>query len=217
MTNKPNSATTPVNSSAKRTPRKRPLVTVTEEDRNRRADLVRVSARLFREKGFDGTTVRDIADAVGMRSGSPFYHFKTKQDILAAVMEEGLVAGLAGTDRIVDSDMPPREKFRALIRSHLETVLAEGHDFIPVLLYEWRALSPELQARIIDLKDRYDAKWQRVLTELKDAGLIRSDSKVVRLLMFGAVNYTAQWFRRGKGLTIDQLADQAIDFFLGQA
>jgi len=202
---------------AKRAPRKRPLVTVSEEDRNRRADLVRVSARLFREKGFDGTTVRDIADAVGMRSGSPFYHFKTKQDILAAVMEEGLVGGLNETERIVATDLPPREKFRALVRSHLETVLAEGHDFIPVLLYEWRALSPELQAHIIELKDRYDAHWQQVLAELKTAGLIKSDSKVVRLLMFGAINYTAQWYKRGKGLSIDQLADQAIEFFLGDA
>ncbi|HZW19707.1 TetR/AcrR family transcriptional regulator [Noviherbaspirillum sp.] len=202
---------------AKRAPRKRPLVTVTEEDRNRRADLVRVSARLFREKGFEGTTVRDIAGAVGMRSGSPFYHFKTKQDILAAVMEEGLVAGLNDTERIVGSDLPPREKFRALVRSHLETVLAEGHDFIPVLLYEWRSLSPDLQARIITLKDKYDARWQQVLADLKQAGLIKSDSKVVRLLMFGAVNYTAQWYKRGKGLSIDQLADQAVEFFLGEA
>lgn len=202
---------------AKRAPRKRPLITITEEDRNRRADLVRVSARLFREKGFNGTTVRDIADAVGMRSGSPFYHFKTKQDILAAVIEEGLVGGLSDTERIVESDLPPREKFRALIRSHLETVLAEGHDFIPVLLYEWRALSPELQDRIISLKDRYDTRWQQVLSDLKNAGLIESDSKVVRLLMLGAVNYSMQWYKPGKGLSIDQLADQTVDFFLGQA
>ncbi|TFV99520.1 TetR/AcrR family transcriptional regulator [Oxalobacteraceae bacterium OM1] len=206
-------ATTP----APRTPRKRPLVTVSEEDRNRRADLVRVSARLFREKGFDGTTVRDIADAVGMRSGSPFYHFKTKQDILAAVMEEGLVAGLAATERIADSGLDAREKFHVLVRTHLETVLAEGQDFIPVLLYEWRSLSPEHQARIITLKDKYDARWQDVLAELKRAGLITSDSKVVRLLMFGAVNYTAQWYKRGKGLSIDQLAEEAVEFFLGAA
>lgn len=206
---------TPSSPRPRRAPRKRPLVTISEDEGNRRADLIRVSARLFREKGFDGTTVRDIADAVGMRSGSPFYHFKSKQDILAAVMEEGLVAGLQDTERIAASDLPPREKFRALVRSHLETVLAEGHDFIPVLLHEWRALSPEHQARIIDLKDRYDARWQQALAELKKAGLIKSDSKVVRLLMLGAVNFTIQWYKPGKGLSIDQLADQAVEFFLG--
>lgn len=200
----------------RRAARARPLATVAEDDGNRRADLIRVSARLFRERGFDGTTVRDIADAVGMRSGSPFYHFRSKQEILAAVMEEGLVAGLAETERIVASDLPPREKFLALVRSHLETVLGEGQDFIPVLLYDWRSLSPELQERIIGLKDHYDERWQRVLDQLKKAGLIKSNSKVVRLLLLGAINYSMQWFKPGKGLTLDQLAEQTVAFFLGE-
>ncbi|HEX7644610.1 MAG TPA: TetR/AcrR family transcriptional regulator [Burkholderiaceae bacterium] len=200
--------------SASRPPRKSPLATIADRDGNRRADLVRVSARLFREKGFEGTTIRDIAEAVGMRSGSPFYHFKSKQEILAAVMEEGLVAGLDATQKIIDSELAPQEKFRALVRSHLETVLAEGHDFIPVLLYDWRSLSPELQAHIIDLKDRYDDCWQRMLSEMKQAGLIADDSGVVRLLLLGAINYSVQWYKPGKGLTLDQLADQTVAFFL---
>ena len=195
-------------------PRKSPLATIADSDGNRRADLVRVSARLFREKGFEGTTIRDIAEAVGMRSGSPFYHFKTKQDILAAVMEEGLVAGLDATQKIIESSDAPRDKFRALVRTHLETVLAEGHDFIPVLLYDWRSLSDELQAHIIELKDRYDACWQSMLSELKTAGLIEDDSGVVRLLLLGAINYSVQWYKPGKGLTLDQLADQTVEFFL---
>lgn len=192
----------------------RPLTTVSDADGNRRADLVRVSARLFREKGFDGTTVRDIADAVGMRSGSPFYHFRSKQEILAAVMEEGLAAGLEHTESIVHGKLPPREKFRALVRAQLETVLGEGQDFIPVLLYEWRALSPELQARIIGQKDRYDQLWQQVVDELAEAGLIRSNSKVARLLLLGAVNFTMQWYKPGKGMSIDELADEAVNVFL---
>lgn len=199
---------------AAQNPRKSPLATIADSDGNRRADLVRVSARLFREKGFEGTTIRDIADAVGMRSGSPFYHFKSKQEILAAVMEEGLVAGLDATQKIIDSALGPQEKFHALVRSHLETVLADGHDFIPVLLYDWRSLSPELQAHIIELKDRYDACWQRMLSELKRAGLIADDSGVVRLLLLGAINYSVQWYKPGKGLTLDQLANQTVGFFL---
>ena len=198
----------------KRTARKRPLATVADADGNRRADLIRVSARLFREKGFEGTTIRDIAEEVGMRSGSPFYHFKSKQEILAAVMEEGLVAGLEATEKIMASTQSPRDKFRALVRSHLETVLAEGHDFIPVLLYEWRSLPPDLQAHIIELKDRYDLQWQHMLNQLKQAKLIRDDGKVVRLLLLGAINYSAQWYKPGKGLSLDQLADQTVEFFL---
>ncbi len=190
------------------------LATVADEDGNRRADLIRVAARLFREKGFEGTTIRAIADAVGMRSGSPFYHFKSKQEILAAVMEEGLVAGLAETERIAALELAPREKFHALVRSHLQTVLGEGHDFIPVLLYDWRSLTPDLQERIIGLKDRYDLIWQDALRNLAEQGLIKSDNRVVRLLLLGAINYSVQWYKPGKGISLDQLADEVLTVFL---
>ena len=181
---------------------------------NRRADLVRVSARLFRERGFDGTTIRDIADAVGMRSGSPFYHFKSKQEILAAVMEEGLTAGLPAAEAIVAGDLAPRAKFQALLRSHLELVLGEGHDFIPVLLYDWRCLTPELRQRVQILRDRYDQLWQDVVKELTASGLLRSDSAVARLLLMGAVNYTVLWYKPGQGSNLDQIADEAVAMFL---
>jgi AcrR family transcriptional regulator len=182
---------------------------------NRRADVVRVAARLFRERGFDGTTTRDIADAVGMRSGSPFYHFKTKQEILAAVMEEGLVAGLPAAENIVAGELPPRAKFRALVRAHLEIVLGEGHDFIPVLLYDWRRLTPELRARVQVLRDRYDQLWQDVVSELSAAGLLKSDSAVARLLLMGAVNYTVLWYKPGQGSDLEQIAEAAVAMFLG--
>ena len=75
-----------------------------EADANRER-IVEVASRLFREKGFDGTTIRDISAAARMHSGSPFYHFKTKQAMLVAVMEEGLRhRGLAGSFR-VDNDL----------------------------------------------------------------------------------------------------------------
>ncbi|TFW17505.1 TetR/AcrR family transcriptional regulator [Duganella callida] len=182
---------------------------------NRRADLVRVAARLFRERGFDGTSTRDIADAVGMRSGSPFYHFRSKQELLAAVMEQGLVAGLPAAEAIVAGGLPPRDKFRALVRAHLETVLGEGQDFIPVLLYDWRRLTPALRARVQVLRDRYDQLWQDVVSELSAAGLLRSDSAVARLLLLGAVNYTVLWYQPGRGADLDQIAEEAVTMFLG--
>ena len=107
---------------------------------SRRRQLLRASARLFREKGYDGTSVRDIAQATGLQSGSWVYHFPTKQDILVAVMEEGLNDALARIEAIARQDLSPRRKFEALVRTHLDTILAPGQDFIPVVLYEWRSL-----------------------------------------------------------------------------
>jgi AcrR family transcriptional regulator len=181
---------------------------------NRREELLRVSARLFREKGFDGTTIRDISGAAGMHSGSPFYHFKTKQDILVAVMEHGLTEGLRKTEEVVALPLAPEQKLMRMIRSQLGTILEDGNDFIPVLLYEWRSLSDENRRRIVALKDRYDALWQCLIDDLQRAGHAPGDAQLVRLLILGAVNWTGTWYKGGGRLSLDEVADDAARLFL---
>lgn len=181
---------------------------------NRREELLRVCARLFREKGFDGTTIRDISAAAGMHSGSPFYHFKTKQEMLAAVMEQGLTEGLRRTEAVMALALPPERKLERLIRVHLGTILEDGNDFIPVLLYDWRSLDAAGRRRIVAVKDRYDALWQDLIDELARKGLVAGDAKLARLLVLGAVNWVGQWYRPGDRLTLDEIATGAVRVFL---
>jgi len=182
---------------------------------NRREDLVRVAARLFREKGFDGTTVRDIATAVGMRSGSPFYHFANKHELLMAVMEEGLRLGLERSEAVIeDAALPAMERFKRLVRTHYGILHDTGSDFIPVMLYDWRSLPDQYKRRIIELKDRYDEIWQSTLEDLQRQGLIRTDAKLARLMILGAINFSATWYHarsRAKGsVSLDALAEQTV-------
>ncbi len=181
---------------------------------NRRDGLLRVCARLFREKGFDGTTIRDISGAAGMHSGSPFYHFPSKQEMLVAIMEQGLTEGLRKSEAVLDEALPPEDKFHRLVRVHLGTLLEEGNDFIPVLLYDWRSLTQANRRRVIALKDRYDELWQKMLDELARAGRIRGDAQLARLLVLGAVNWSAQWYRAGGRLSLDEIAAQATRLLL---
>lgn len=181
---------------------------------NRRAELLRVCARLFRDKGFDGTTIRDISAAAGMHSGSPFYHFRSKQEMLVAVMEQGLAEGLRRSEAALAGRLAPQEKFRRLVRAHLGTILEEGSDFIPVLLYEWRSLTPANRRRVIALKDRFDALWQRMLDQLAAGGQVRGDAQLARLLVLGAVNWSGQWYRADGRLSLDQIATQFARLFL---
>jgi AcrR family transcriptional regulator len=194
-------------------PRKRGRPLKTDDD-SRRSDLVETSARLFREKGYEKTTVRDIAAAAGMQAGSWFYYFKTKQDILAAVMEQGMSRSLQDLEAIASQSLSPRVAFQQLVHVHLHTLLAPNHDFISVLLYEWRSLDQETRIRIIALKDRYEAIWDEVIEALHRSGDWAAPTRFDRLFMFGALNWTAQWFKAGSGLTIDALAEQAVQFIL---
>jgi AcrR family transcriptional regulator len=181
---------------------------------NRREELLRVSARLFREKGFDGTSIRDISGAAGMHSGSPFYHFKTKQDILVAVMEQGLAEGLQKLENAQAGGATAEDKLVRMIRAQIGTILEEGNDFIPVLLYDWRSLTDANRRRVIALHDKYDALWQPVIDDLKRDGYLPGDPQLVRLLVLGAVNWVGRWYREGGRLSLDEIASGTARLFL---
>jgi len=189
------------------------------EPANRRADLVRVAARLFREKGFDATSVRDIAHAVGMRSGSSYYHFANKHELLMAVMEEGLQLGLARMhEALADPSLDATERFRRLVRTHYGILHDTGSDFIPVMLYDWRALPAQYKRRIIELKDHYDTIWQQTLDELHVQGLLRAEARLARLMILGAINFSATWYRAkprsARRVDLDELAAQTVALVL---
>jgi TetR/AcrR family transcriptional regulator, cholesterol catabolism regulator len=185
-----------------------------DADGSRRRQLLRASARLFREKGYDGTSVRDIAQATGMQSGSWVYHFATKQDILEAVMHEGLVAALARVEAIAAEPSTPRATFEQLVRAHLETLLGPGQDFIPVVLYEWRSLDSAARRRIKVLLKRYEAIWQQVIAALQQNGDWPGSTRIDALLLFGALNWIARWYDARRALDVDALAGECIRFFL---
>jgi AcrR family transcriptional regulator len=197
----------------------KPRTAAPPEAANRRADLIRVAARLFREKGFDGTSIRDIAHAVGMRSGSPFYHFANKHELLTAVMEEGLRLGLERTQHVLDDpSLTATERFARLVRTHYGILHDSGSDFIPVMLYDWRSLPAQYKRRIIGLKDRYDAIWQTTLDELHAQHALHADPKLARLMILGAINFSATWFRAKQRSTrrvdLDRLAAETVALVL---
>ena len=206
-----------------RRPRGRPRKTLDErDDGNRRVELVRAAARLFRKKGFDATSTRDIATAVGMRSGSPFYHFKSKGALLYAVMEEGMRSAherqLAALQTATgNKGRRPRELLALLIRNHLGVLLGPDSDFIPVMLYEARSLTPRQRTSLAKLQGEYEADWAPVLKALHASGALKADVKLARLLIFGALNWSAQWFSRRGAASLDDITDAAMALFIKEA
>jgi len=204
----------PAAAPAKR-PRGRPRKTLDERDEgNRRPELIKAAARLFRRKGFDATSTRDIAAAVGMHSGSPFYHFKSKGTLLHAVMEEGMRAALARQSTALLPPAEPAVVLRRLIRTHFDTLLGPGRDFIPVMLYEWRSLNARQRRAIAQLQREYESVWVPVLEALADTGRLAADAHLARLLIFGALNWSVQWFDARKQASIDDLTDAAMALFI---
>ncbi|WP_368372939.1 TetR/AcrR family transcriptional regulator [Pseudomonas corrugata] len=175
-----------------------------------RGKLLQTAAHLFRNKGFERTTVRDLASAVGIQSGSIFHHFKSKDEILRAVMEETIRYNTALMRAALAEAGDVRERVLALIRCELQSIMGGTGEAMAVLVYEWRSLSQEGQRQVLALRDIYEDLWLEVLGQAKDAGYIRGDVFITRRFLTGALSWTTTWFRAEGSLSLDQLAEQAL-------
>nr|WP_227519479.1 TetR/AcrR family transcriptional regulator [Marinobacter sp. ANT_B65] len=184
-----------------------------------RGRLLREAARLFRDKGYERTTVRDLAAAVGIQSGSLFHHFRTKEEILKAVMVETIRLNTAVMQAAMDAADSSREKLRALVSAELESINGQTGEAMAVLVYEWRSLSETSQAEVLKLRDIYEALWLDVLGSLKEEDALLADPFVVRRMLTGALSWTVTWYRPERGgLTLDGLTDQVVAMLgLGQS
>jgi AcrR family transcriptional regulator len=181
-------------------------------DRNSpRGKLLDCAARLFRQKGYERTTVRDIASAVGIQSGSIFHHFPSKEDILKAVMSEALVYFIEELRAAIEAAEGPEDKLLACIRSELQfTVGDDTVAVMSVLITEWRCLSEPHQKDILGYRAAYEQLWTDVLEGAKKEGLVAGDVFIVRRLLAGAIHWTTTWFQPDGELSLDDLALETL-------
>ncbi len=186
---------------------------VTDPD-SARGKLLQTAAHLFRSKGYERTTVRDLASAVGIQSGSIFHHFKSKDEILRSVMEETIRYNTALMRASLAEATTLRERVLALIRCELQSIMGGTGEAMAVLVYEWRSLSSESQQFILELRDTYEQLWLDVLNEAKAAGYVHSDPFILRRFLTGALSWTNTWFRPEGPMSLDQLAEEALSLVL---
>ncbi|MDW5376720.1 TetR/AcrR family transcriptional regulator [Halomonas sp. HP20-15] len=183
----------------------------------RRKELVRIAARLFVEEGFDRTTVRMLAQAMGIKSGSLFHHFSDKQAILCAVIETGMQHALTlARGALAEAGCSPEVRLDALAKAHLETLLTERNAHV-VALYEWRRLDDASRDHLIHLRDAYESLWQKVVDESLDAGLIHGDRLLVRRFVLGALNWTVRWYDPAGPRSPEALARELVAMLTGPA
>ncbi len=172
--------------------------------------LLQAAASLFKEKGYERTTVRDLGKAVGIQSGSLFHHYPNKEAILRAVMEETILLNTALMQAALAQSNDPADKVLALIRCELESILGTTGAAMTVLVYEWRSLKEESQLQILKLRDTYENLWISTLEEAKEAGSVTIDPAILRRLLTGALSWTVNWYRQEGDLTIEELAQMAL-------
>src|SRR6266404_8272145 len=172
----------------------------------RRAELTRAAARLFAEKGYHGTSVNDLAEALGVQKGSLYSHIDSKADLLWEVAREGAEAFHAALDAVAE-DGPVLERIEAALRAHLR-VVAEQLDIATVFIREWRYLEGERREQFVAERRRYEERFRALFREGRELGELRTDldDGTAALLALSSVNWAYTWLR--PGADTDALADR---------
>src|SRR4029078_5368862 len=150
----------------------------------RRTELTRAAARLFAEKGYHGTSIGDLAEAMGVQKGSLYAHIESKADLLWEVSREGAAAFHAALDSVPDEG-PVLERIRAALRAHLRVVaeqldiaavvVAAQRDIATVFVREWRYLEGERRDEFVAERRRYEERFRALFREGRELGELRSE------------------------------------------
>lgn len=179
-----------------------------------RDDILDAAAQIFREKGFYATSMQDIARAVNLQKASLYHHVSSKQEILLALLDRALALLIEQIEPIVNQSLPADEKLRRMIVAYLDA-LTSYRDLAAVLLLEHRSLEPDLRARHIPYRDRFEALWRKALEEGIQQGVFASqDVPTMTRILLGAMNWTITWYRDDGRMTIDEIAAMIGNVFV---
>jgi len=164
-----------------------------------RDQILRTAADLFRERGFRATTLDDIVKPLGMSKASLYTYFRAKEEILAAISRETIERFSRELALIRASSLPPEEKLRRIVRSHVRFVIA-NRSFLTVFFSEEANLPPRFARALAAQKDRYDKGVEAVVADGIRAGVFRDvPPRFVVFGLLGMVNWVYKWYNpRGR-------------------
>lgn len=178
----------------------------------RRSELTREAARLFAEKGYHGTSIGDLAEAMGVQKASLYHHIESKADLLWDVARDGAQAFHAALDEVPET-LHPVERIRAALRAHL-AVVAEQLDIATVFVREWRYLEGERREEFIAERRRYEERIRALFRDGVEQSELRTDLdvSVAALVFLSAANWAYTWLQPGRDT--DALADRFFELLV---
>lgn len=179
-----------------------------------REDILEAAAQVFRQKGFHGASMQDIAQAVNLQKASLYHHVSSKQEILLALLDRALELLFERISIISNQNIPADEKLRQMIRAYLQ-ILAENTDLSAVLLFEHRSLERRQHARHVPNRDKFEALWRNVLIDGVTSKLFKDDDPALTArAVLGVMNWTITWYHANGPLEIDEIADHYSNLLL---
>jgi len=171
------------------------------KSQNSRNELLDIAAKLFMEKGYTATTMRDIAAAANMKAASVYYHFDSKEQMLQEVLDKGITKIFETTQRNMrqlSETASFQERLELLLTSHMEALLKYGA-YTSANVRNYGQVPAHVRDVHLPIRNQYDAYWMQFLEEAQANGDIRPDIHLtsLRLMLIGAMNWSLEWYEPG--------------------
>jgi len=180
--------------------------------RRRHEEILEAAARVFHEKGYESTSIQDIADAVGILKGSLYYYIDSKEDLLYEILE-GIHGEALEEVREAAAAGEPLERIRAFVAAHIRHN-AKNLVKMAVFFQDFRSLSEERRRTIVAERDTYEQFLRDLIRDGQAAGQVCPDVDAKResIAILGLMNWLYHWYQPGGEYSIDELADAYADF-----
>jgi AcrR family transcriptional regulator len=177
----------------------------------RRAEICRTAAQIFLERGFDGTSVSDLARALGMTKAGLYHYFISKEALLFEIMSFGLDQVRDEVVVPVRAVRNPEARLRQIVIRHAR-ITTRARGAVARLVDETRALPPSLRKKVEQRQRVYFDLIRDTVGELKASGRLRDiDPTVAAFSLLGMILWLPRWYRQGGRLTQDRVADQMAE------
>jgi len=182
-----------------------------------RQEILRTAARLFQQRGYDATSMNDVAGALKLSKGGLYHHFQGKDEILFEIMNHAMEITEERVLAPVRAIQDPVERLRSLIRRHIEVVLSPRDREITVMLHENHPLPPGLRKRINQRKKEYVHFVENLIDEVQQARHAKStvSPRAAAFALLGMINWIYQWYKPEGNLQAQSLIPQFTDLFFG--
>ena len=182
-----------------------------------RQEILRTAARLFQQRGYDATSMNDVAASLKLSKGGLYHHFQSKDEILFEIMNHAMDITEERVLGPVRGIANPEERLRALIRLHIEVVLSPRDREITVMLHENHPLPPALRRRINGRKKEYIHFLENLIAEIQGSrrAAPRVSPRAAAFALLGMINWIYQWYKPEGELQVQNLVPQFTDLLFG--
>lgn len=171
-----------------------------------RERILRSAAALFRQRGFNGTSMQDLAEAVGITKSSLYHHFPSKQALLSEILSNTVDRVTPAVREIAESGRPACDRLRLAVARHVVELIRD-RDNVACFIEEGRFLAPERMSAYVAKRDRYEQYFRRIVADGIAAGEFRvADVRLASLAILGMCNWVARWYRPDGDFAPEEIA-----------